>query len=196
MFSLVVCILVFCAIAIRQIGPWHVPMWLSMSLGAVVVLLFGKISLAAAWIAIDWQVIFYLGGAFVIADSLAHSQILTVATRNYLHNKHSVFALFCVLILAAALVSALLMNDAAALLFAPILLQVAKDLKQPSEPWLLALCFAVTIASVCSPVGNPQNLLIAIQSGVAQPFAVFIKTLLLPSLINLLVLLAVACGCD
>ena len=51
---------------------------------------------------------------------------------------------------------------------------------------MLALAFAVTIGSVTSPIGNPQNLLIAINGNVANPFITFFRYLLLPTLINLL----------
>ncbi len=51
---------------------------------------------------------------------------------------------------------------------------------------LLALAFAVTIGSVMSPIGNPQNLLIASQGGLSNPFISFLSWLALPTIINLL----------
>jgi Na+/H+ antiporter NhaD/arsenite permease-like protein len=50
---------------------------------------------------------------------------------------------------------------------------------------LLALAFAVTIGTVTSPIGNPQNLLIAVNGNVANPFITFFRYLLIPTLINL-----------
>ena len=44
----------------------------------------------------------------------------------------------------------------------------------------------MTIGSVASPIGNPQNLLIAINGNFANPFITFFRYLLLPTLINLL----------
>jgi Na+/H+ antiporter NhaD/arsenite permease-like protein len=38
---------------------------------------------------------------------------------------------------------------------------------------------------VLSPIGNPQNLLIAINGGIANPFVTFIRYLFLPTVINL-----------
>jgi Na+/H+ antiporter NhaD/arsenite permease-like protein len=50
---------------------------------------------------------------------------------------------------------------------------------------LLALAFAITIGSVMSPIGNPQNLLIAVNGHIENPFVTFIKYLFIPTMINL-----------
>jgi Na+/H+ antiporter NhaD/arsenite permease-like protein len=51
---------------------------------------------------------------------------------------------------------------------------------------LLALAFAVTTGSVMSPVGNPQNLLIAVQAEFANPFSTFLTYLAVPTVLSLL----------
>jgi Na+/H+ antiporter NhaD/arsenite permease-like protein len=51
---------------------------------------------------------------------------------------------------------------------------------------LLALAFAVTTGSVVSPIGNPQNLIVAVQGGVKNPFTTFLVFLLVPTIVNLL----------
>lgn len=59
--------------------------------------------------------------------------------------------------------AALLMNDTIAIVGTPIILQLGKSQKHITKPLLFALAFAITIGSVISPIGNPQNLLIAVQ---------------------------------
>jgi Na+/H+ antiporter NhaD/arsenite permease-like protein len=51
---------------------------------------------------------------------------------------------------------------------------------------LLALCIAVTTGSVLSPIGNPQNLLIALHGGIVDPFVTFFQWLFVPTVLNLL----------
>jgi Na+/H+ antiporter NhaD/arsenite permease-like protein len=51
----------------------------------------------------------------------------------------------------------------------------------------LLLAYSITIGSVMTPLGNPQNVLIATQSGIKAPFILFIKYLFIPTIINLLV---------
>jgi Na+/H+ antiporter NhaD/arsenite permease-like protein len=56
-----------------------------------------------------------------------------------------------------------------------------------SKLLLLSLAFAVTIGGTMSPIGNPQNLLVAVNGEVDSPFVTFAGHLLLPTLINLFV---------
>jgi len=49
----------------------------------------------------------------------------------------------------------------------------------------LTLAYAITIGSVMSPIGNPQNFLIASQGGLPAPFQTYFQALAVPTLINL-----------
>ncbi|MGQ9781321.1 MAG: SLC13 family permease [Nitrososphaeria archaeon] len=67
----------------------------------------------------------------------------------------------------------------------PIMLSLAKKMKISSKPLLLTLAFSVTIGSTMTPMGNPQNLLIALVSGVPASVITFVLYLILPTLVNL-----------
>ncbi|WML68225.1 MAG: hypothetical protein METHP_01824 [Methanoregula sp. SKADARSKE-2] len=60
-----------------------------------------------------------------------------------------------------------------------------REFRIRSRLLLLTLAFAVTPKSVMSPIGNPQNLLVAINPGMATPFKLFAGYLLLPTLVCL-----------
>jgi len=77
------------------------------------------------------------------------------------------------------------MNDTLAIIGTPIVLHLAKKHKMSSKLLLLALAYAVTIGSVTSPIGNPQNLLIALNGNFVNPFLTFIKYLAVPTVLNL-----------
>ncbi|TLY13870.1 MAG: anion transporter, partial [Thaumarchaeota archaeon] len=79
--------------------------------------------------------------------------------------------------------SAFLMNDTLALMGTPIMLTLSRGLNISPRPLLLTLAFAVTTGSVVTPMGNPQNLLIALASGIAAPVIGFASYLLLPTLL-------------
>lgn len=70
------------------------------------------------------------------------------------------------------------------------MLLLARKHGMPAKPLLLALAFGVTIGSVLSPIGNPQNLLIAVQGNIPNVFVLFLRWLLIPSIINLVVAFA------
>lgn len=82
--------------------------------------------------------------------------------------------------------SAFLLNDALVLLGVPMILSLARRLRADPTPLLLTLAFSVTVGSVALPVGNPQNLLVALDSGLAAPVADFLRYLLVPTVVNLL----------
>ena len=64
------------------------------------------------------------------------------------------------------------MNDTICLMLAPVLLRVTKRLDQPAAPYLIALAVSSNVGSACSLVGNPQNALIGVRSGIGLiPFA-------------------------
>ncbi|EQD29296.1 citrate transporter, partial [mine drainage metagenome] len=68
----------------------------------------------------------------------------------------------------------------------PLLLALARRLKVPPIPLLLTLAYAVTVGSVLTPLGNPQNLLVALDSGMPDPMGNFVLYLGLPTAVNLL----------
>jgi Na+/H+ antiporter NhaD/arsenite permease-like protein len=79
------------------------------------------------------------------------------------------------------------MNDTLAIVGTPLMLYMASRSRVDSRPLLMALAFAITIGSVASPIGNPQNLLIAVKGGVENPFLTFASHLLVPTVINLFI---------
>ncbi|MFW9957769.1 MAG: SLC13 family permease, partial [Candidatus Odinarchaeota archaeon] len=84
------------------------------------------------------------------------------------------------------LLSAILMNDTLAIIGTPVMLSISKRQNISSKLLLMALAVAVTTGSVLSPIGNPQNLLIA-SSGIANPFVSFLQYLFLPTFVSLAV---------
>ena len=91
------------------------------------------------------------------------------------------------ILFGAALSSALLMNDTLAIIGTPLVLRLAREHNINSRLLLLTLAYAITIGSVMSPIGNPQNFLIASQGGLHSPFLTFFGALAIPTLLNLIV---------
>jgi Na+/H+ antiporter NhaD/arsenite permease-like protein len=77
------------------------------------------------------------------------------------------------------------MNDTLAIIGTPLVLGLATRCRLPAKLLLLALAFAITTGSVASPIGNPQNLLVALDSGMGAPFVTFASLLLLPTILSL-----------
>ena len=182
--SLVVSCLIFFLIAVRQWLPASVRIWHIMMAGALILLLSGQIAPAAAFRAVDWNVIAYLFGVFAIAAALYDSGISHAIGASIAAMRHPHLALFT-LIVIVALTAAVLTNDAAAVIGTPVMLMLAQALRLPAIPLLIALCASVTVGSMVSPVGNPQNILIAANGPVAHPVVTFAWWLAVPMLVSL-----------
>jgi len=182
--SLVVSLLVVLVIAMRQWLPPALRIWHVMAAGALVLLLAGEIEPGAALAAIDWNVIAYLFGVFSIAAALYDSGISHALGRRLGRSGQSSRA-FLLFLLAAAGGAAALTNDAAAVIGVPVALMLAGAFGWPPGVPLVALCAAVTVGSMATPIGNPQNILVATSGGVPRPLADFALWLAVPSLASL-----------
>ncbi len=178
---------VFVLIAVRKIGRLNIRIWQAMTFGAMVVLAADEISGSDALQAIDLNVMLFLFGMFVVGQALVASGYLYALAYHLFNRLTSVPQLVCGILFGAALSSALLMNDTLAIIGTPLVLRLAREHNINSKLLLLTLAYAITIGSVMSPIGNPQNFLIASQGGLTEPFLTFFKSLAVPTLINLLV---------
>jgi Na+/H+ antiporter NhaD/arsenite permease-like protein len=176
---------VFILIAIRQVGRFRIRIWQIMLAGALVVLVTGQISPAAAVTSINPDVMLFLFGMFVVGAAVSESGYLnTVSSRIFSRAKNpDQFLLFLVCIMG--MFSAILMNDTMAVIGTPLALFWAGKWGVDQRAVLLSLCFAITIGSVVTPIGNPQNLLIVSYANLDNSFTLFLFYLGIPTIINL-----------
>ena len=156
-----------------------------MLLGAIAVLVARQISPADAVRSINTDVILFLFGVFIVGRALEESGYLAHLAWRLFSRARTMNMLVLAIIFGTGVFSAFLMNDTLAVIGTPLALSLSRKLETPPKMLLLSLAFAVTIGSVASPIGNPQNLLIAIHGHIANPFITFFRYLLLPTLLNL-----------
>ena len=182
--SLAVSIAVFALIATREFLPAFVKIWHVMVAGAVALLALGEIAPRAALAAIDWNIILYLFSVFSIGRGLYDSGLSHQIASRILRLSSPRLAL-AAFVGAFALISAILTNDAAAVIGTPIALLLARRSGGDPAFYLVVLCITVTIGSMTTPIGNPQNLLIAASGGVPSPMLTFLAWLIVPTLVCL-----------
>ncbi|VVB52715.1 Citrate transporter [uncultured archaeon] len=188
LFPVAVLAVVFVLIAVRR----HVPrvrlhMWQIMLGGCVAVLVAQSITFSEALYAVDYDVILFLFCMFVVGAALEESGYLAHLTYKVFRRASSVSSLILSVVFVNGVASAFLLNDTLAIIGTPIVLLLARTQRVSPKLLLLALAFGVTTGSVMSPIGNPQNLLVALNGGVENPFLIFFKALFIPTLINLFV---------
>ncbi len=177
--------------ALRQIGSLRLQIWQVMTLGAFLVLLLGEISSQEALRAINLDVLLFLFGAFCVGEALNRSGYLAWLGSRIVSRAKNTDQLVLLVIFSTGLLSAVLMNDTLAIMGTPLVLRFSRKYGVSPKLMLFALAFGITTGSVMSPIGNPQNLLIAIDGNLDSPFVTFLSSLALPTLINLLIAYAV-----
>jgi len=185
MISIITLGIVFVLIAVRQIGNVRFRIWQIMLLGAIIVLVTLQITPLDAIKSIDIDVMLFLFGVFIIGRALEESGYLSSISFRLFSKARSPDILLLTIIFSVGLLSAFLMNDTIAIIGTPVVLLLAKRSGIQEKLLLLALAFSVTIGSVMSPTGNPQNLLIAIHGDIPNPFVSFLKNLFIPTILNL-----------
>jgi Na+/H+ antiporter NhaD/arsenite permease-like protein len=177
------------AVLSRQLlfrGP---PIWLMFLVGAFAMVAVGALSVSGAGTAIseNLPILVFLFSLFIFAAGLEQAGALDHVARWIVTRAHRPSDLPLVLFVAVGIVSAFVVNDALVLVGVPVLFAVARRFQVSAEPLLLTLAFSVTVGSVLTPFGNPQNLLVSLGSGITAPVATFFRYLLLPTIVNLLV---------
>lgn len=176
---------VFLLIAVRQAGRFTIRIWQVMLGGALAVLLTGQISLSDALRAINTDVMVFLFGMFVVGKAMVDSGYLSCVANRLFSRAKNPDQVVLVILFGTGILSAVLMNDTVAIIGTPLVLGLAAKWKISPKLLLLSLAMAITTGSVMSPIGNPQNLLVAVNSGMASPFLTFAVWLLVPTLVSL-----------
>uniref|UniRef100_A0A7C1JDK4 Anion transporter n=1 Tax=Caldilinea aerophila TaxID=133453 RepID=A0A7C1JDK4_9CHLR len=156
------------------IGRWP---WLRMNratialTGATVLIAMGAISLEDAYAALDLDTLTLLFAMMVINYNLRRAGFFQVVANRVIHHAHSARQLLAYVIVVSGVLSAIFLNDTIVIVFTPLVLDLCTALKQRPIPYLIALVTAANIGSVATIIGNPQNMVIGVASGI--PFNTF-----------------------
>jgi arsenical pump membrane protein len=152
--------------------------------GAALLLLLGLISPADAFytLARDWNTfLFFLGMMAISALAEAAGLFDWLAAQAARFAGKSAARLFLNVFLLGTLISAVLSNDATALILTPIVYVLVTKLRLPVLPYLFACTFIADTASFLLPVSNPINIIIT--SRFPLDLWTFVRLLFLPSLV-------------
>ncbi|ARG97261.1 SLC13 family permease [Legionella micdadei] len=185
--AVVILLIVLFAIAFRRVIRVAIPIWVIMAIGAVAALLLQQITGLSALKAIEPEVMFYLFGVFLICQAAEDCGYLEHLTDKIFRRARTGKQALAIIVFILGLSAALLMNDTIAIIGTPILLQLCKSHRGLIKPLLFGLAFSITVGSTLSPIGNPQNLLIAVKGEIVSPFFDFVYSLLIPTLLSLVV---------
>lgn len=157
--------------------------------GAVAMLCFGVVNLQEAVSFIDFNTIFLLLGMMIMISVLKADGFFDVAASEILLFATSRFKLLIYTVFITGIASAFLVNDAVVLIFTPIIISVCTGSGLNPQPYLMAEILASNAGSLMTMTGNPQNMLIGINSGMT--YAEFMLHLLPIAIIGMLIIVAV-----
>jgi Na+/H+ antiporter NhaD/arsenite permease-like protein len=157
--------------------------------GAVAMILFGVISFEEAVLSIDFNTIALLLGMMIVIAVLELDGFFTLIADKTISLSKTSNQLLIIIVFITGIASAFLVNDAVVLLFTPVIIQICRSAKLNPVPYLIAEIMASNVGSAMTITGNPQNILIGMQSGIS--YSKFIFHLLPVSLIGMLVIVLV-----
>lgn len=182
---LVLFALTYLGLALGRIPPLKLDRTGFAILGAVAFLATGSISFQEAQAAVDAPTLAVLFGMMLLSAQYRLSGLYTVIGGR-LARMEDPHRLLLGTILVTALLSAVLTNDVVCFALTPLLLGALVASGRPPLPYLLAIACASNIGSALTPIGNPQNILIAQSFGL--PFLPFVLACVAPVAISLAVL--------
>lgn len=137
--------------------------------GGTLLILSGAISREAAFQAIDMDTIVLLLAMMVINSHLRLAGFFAWVAHKTVASNLPPFGLLALLMGVSGVLSALFLNDTIVLSFTPLVLEVVLAVGLPATPFLIALAVSANIGSVATLIGNPQNMLIGVASGISFP---------------------------
>jgi len=157
--------------------------------GASALIFSGAISLQHAYDAIDMNTILLLFAMMIINGNLRIAGFFKLITIHIIKFAKTPMQLLCLITFSAGLLSAIFLNDTIVIVFTPLIIEVTIALKRNPVPYLVALAVSANIGSAATIIGNPQNMIIGIASGI--PFAKYALYQIVPSLIGLLIIIVI-----
>ncbi|KAL7229792.1 hypothetical protein ACSBR2_008363 [Camellia fascicularis] len=136
-------------------------------LGAMLMVIFQVITPEQAYAAIDLPILGLLFGTMVVSVYLERADMFKYLGKLLTWKSWGAQDLLCRICLISAISSALFTNDTSCVVLTEFVLKIARQQNLPPHPFLLALASSANIGSSATPIGNPQNLVIAVQSKIS-----------------------------
>lgn len=151
--------------------------WLRMNrasialVGATLLVALGVLGLDEAFAVVDLHTLALLLGMMVLNSNLRLAGFFSLVAREVAARSRSPRQMLAWVVAASGVLSAVFLNDTIVLMMTPLVVELAAATRQRAVPYLVALATAANVGSVATIVGNPQNMLVGVASGI--PFGRF-----------------------
>ncbi|KAI7981876.1 Silicon efflux transporter LSI2 [Camellia lanceoleosa] len=145
-------------------------------LRATLMVIFKALTPNQAFVAIDLPILGLLCSTKVVSVYLEQADMFKFLGKVLSWKSQGPKDLLYHICLVSAISSSLFTNDMTCVVLIEFMLKIRKQNNGKSHPFLLALASIANISSAATPIGNPQNLLIAIRGNMS--FGEFVSTIL------------------
>lgn len=183
----IIFLLTYAALAVGRVPRLHMDRAGIAFVGAAAVLALGVLPLreALAPESVDYPTLLLLLAMMIVAAVLHVAGFFEHLAGAVLAHVQTPRGLLACTVMLGGLLSAFLVNDVVCLALTPVVIQLAARLRCDPVPHLIALATAANIGSASTITGNPQNMMIGVQSGIA--YGHFAARLMPVSLVGLLI---------
>jgi arsenical pump membrane protein len=179
------------SLVLLLVRPRRVPDWAAALGGGTLLVVVGVLPVgdAVGQLAASWNVFLFFLGLGLSAATADRAGVFRAAAEAAARlGRGSQARLLISLYVAGVMVTAVLSNDATALLLTPVAFAVATRLGLDPRPYAFACALVANAASFLLPVSNPANLLVLSRAPLS--LGAFLVRLLLPSLLAITLTLA------
>lgn len=187
--ALAIFILTYILISVQRLPKISIDRPTGSLIGAVLIVLTGVLTFEQAVEGIDFNTIMLLLGMMILVTYLMMAGFLDFISIRILQIAKNPFQLLVLVAFSSGILSALFVNDTIVLIYTPILIRAIILAKLKPMPYLIVLATSSNIGSAATIVGNPQNMLIGMQSKI--PFLDFTLLMLPIAFFGLLLDIAV-----
>lgn len=176
------------AIVCMLLRPWRIGEAVWIGAGAVLLIVVRLISpqQAAQAAAKGADVYFFLTGMMLLAELARHEGVFDwIADIAVRRAGSSASRLFLLIYATGVVVTALLSNDATAVVLTPAILAAVRRARAEPKPYLFACALIANAASFVFPISNPANLVV--YGDHLPPLGSWIRIFILPSVVSIAV---------
>jgi len=181
--TLLIFIVTYAGIAFGKFPFFRVDRTGAALIGAIAMIVTQRLTPTAAWSSVDFNTVALLFGLMVVSASFAVAGFYQWTAAQIASLQIGPGKLLAVLIVAAAVLSAVLNNDVVVVAMTPLLVEITLARGLNPLPFLLAFCFTANTGSTATLIGSPQNMIVG--SGLHLSFNDFLKVAGIPALLSL-----------
>jgi Na+/H+ antiporter NhaD/arsenite permease-like protein len=187
--AILIFLAVYLVLAIGRLPGFRVDRTGACIIGATLMIALGVLTLDEAYAAINYDTIILLFGVMIVVANLRLSGFFAAVAEWVVEHADRPIVLLAAIVFVSGFFSAFFVNDTMCLVLAPLVLEIAGQLRRNPVPYLLAVAMASNVGSVATITGNPQNMMIGSFSGIH--YRTFAAALAPVALVGLLLTIAV-----